>query len=92
MNAMTSETFDAIQSLIEQAVEDQQNYEDEGYPEIDYGDEWPQVARTKAAQNRLAADWLEANGGMGPLAQLLRAMAHGLERSANEFRNPEADN
>ena len=95
---MTNETFDAIQSLLSAAAEDQQNYNQDGDPDSDYGDEWPEVARTKAHQYLVVAQWLDAEWRFGGtwdtlrLIEQLRGVAHSLNASAREYRNPEVGN
>ena len=46
---LTDEMRDAISFAISLAVDDQEHWMNYGDPGTDYGDEWPEVARSKAA-------------------------------------------
>lgn len=92
MSSLNEETLDALQEVLNAAVEDQGYYMSAGDPEHDYGDEWPEVARTRAKRYRILAEFLTRVGGWGGLVDQMNGIANSLEASANEFRNPAVGN
>jgi hypothetical protein len=88
---MTDETFTAIHETIGDALDDAENYLDDGDPEIDYGDEWPLTACNKAKRFGLVADWLkEQNGWFGVISRL-EALAEAYRASAKEYAEEEEE-
>jgi hypothetical protein len=47
---LTPEEVEALGYALDLAYDDQSAYLDTGNPEVDYGAEWPEVARIKARQ------------------------------------------
>jgi hypothetical protein len=88
---MDRDTLGALQDIVALAVSDQQNYLQDGSTSQDYGDEWPAIARARAAAFRKVSELFRAQGLYATVTGL-QNLADGLEASAREFRNPDFGN
>jgi hypothetical protein len=88
---MTDEILLAIQETIEEALDDAENYLDDGSPELDYGDEWPEAAANKAKRLGLVADWLKAENGLFGVISRLEALAEDYRASAKEYMEQQGE-
>jgi hypothetical protein len=81
---LTQDEIDALGEIFDLAHGDQESYINIGNPHIDYGDEWPFVAREKAKGFRLIArigEKIELNGE----SERWEILANNMEASANEY-------
>jgi len=76
---------DALGEIFDLALGDQENYQQDGNPHSDYGDEWPEAARGKAKTWREAAK-LAKRLGWTETVKRCHQLARNLEASAKEYR------
>ena len=83
-------TEDEIHGLIEavdRGLDDRQDYMQNGNPHIDYGEEWPEIAREQARRWRNCAIAVRAIGAgeFETMAGACEALSSSLDASATEF-------
>jgi hypothetical protein len=81
---LTPEQIEALSEVLDLAHGDQESYMSIGNPHIDYGNEWPFVARTKAMRFRDVAAVGRKLGINGEFERWEK-LAYALESSANEY-------
>lgn len=83
---MTPEQVEAFGWALDMAYDDQQSYMSIGNPHKDYGDDWPDSARQKAAYCRSIAEVAPINGEDERWTDL----AEQFEASAHEYEEQQA--
>ncbi len=62
---ISTEEFEALGYILEIAYSDQESYLSIGNPSVDYGDEWPSIAYSKATHFSLIAELYSRIGFTG---------------------------
>lgn len=78
---LTETQAESLLTALDLAISDQIHYLDYGSPEIDYGQEWPEVAANKAADAETWAIIATALTGDSALAQNARNLAEQLREN-----------